>query len=201
MHKEIKLEFALKIAPWLSTIIALLALKFNIKSRKEDLGLRLKDQQYKDRHIFFESKQSWNTPVGLSKPNCLIRITNRDSRDITVREITWAQVDNCTTWQSVSIQESPQKLQSSDFYEFEVDADEIMHTVFLNSSMSDFTIMEYIAALRMQVTLSTGENKAFMVGPYLQFYLLSKYVKSSLVIIIGRYIIKRAHNKELKSDS
>ena len=194
------MEFVLKVAPWLSTIIALLALRFNIKSRKEDLDLRLKDQQYKDRQIFFESNQLWNTPLGLSKPKCLIRVTNRDSRDITVREISWAQVDNSTTWLSSSINESSQKLQSSDFYEFEVDADEIMHTVFLNTSMSNFTIMEYIVALRMQITLSTGENKAFMVGPHLQFYLLSKYVQSGLVRFIGRYIIKRAHNKALKSD-
>ncbi|WP_105171247.1 hypothetical protein [Pseudoalteromonas sp. T1lg24] len=195
------MDLIVKFAPWVSAVLALIAIRLNIKWRKEDRELKQLDQAYKDRHIFFESDQSWNHPLRLSKPNCVIRITNRDSRDITIRDVCWAQSDNSTTWQSDSIDKGARKLQSSDFYEFNVDADEVMEIPFLHDTLSDSTKMAFIVALRMQVSLSTGECKKFMVGPYFQFYLLEKNLKSSFYKFCGKYLIKRAHNKTLQRTS
>lgn len=192
------MDLVVKLTPWVSAVIALLAMSLNIKWRREDRELKQLDQQYKDRHIFFESNQSWNHPLRLSKPNCAIRITNRDSRDVTIRDVCWAQIDNSTTWQSPSIDKNTRKLQSSDFYEFNIDADEVMDIPFLHDTLSDSTKMAFIVALRMQVSLSTGECKKFMIGPYFQFYLLENHVKSSFYKFYGKYLIKRAHYKALK---
>jgi len=195
------LDLVIKFAPWVSTLVALLALRLNIKWRREDRELKILDQQYKDRHIFFESNQSWTHPLRLSKPDCIFRVTNRDPRDITIRELCWAQSDNNTTWLSDSIENHPVKLHSSDFYEFQLDPDQIMYTPFLNTSMNDSLKVAYIITLRMQVSLSTGESKKFMVGPYLQFYLLEKYLDSWIYKFWGKFLIKRAHNKELQRAS
>jgi hypothetical protein len=196
-----KMELVMKLAPWASALIALLALRLNIKWRREDQELRRLDQQYNDRQIFFESNQSWNHPLRLSKPCCIIRITNRDIRDITIRDACWAQIDNNNTWISDSLENRSLKLHSSDYLEFELDADEIMRTPFLNESMSNSIKMQFIVALRIQISLSTGECKKFMIGPYLQFYLLEKYVNNWFYVFIGKYLVKRSHNKAFQRTS
>ncbi|KXI23331.1 hypothetical protein [Photobacterium sanguinicancri] len=192
------MELVIKFAPWISALVALFATWLNVKWRREDQELKHLDQQYKDRHIYFESNQSWSHPLRLSKPDCVIRITNRDSRDITIREVCWAQIDNETTWQCDSIDRSIIKLQPSDSYEFGLDADGILSTPFLNDMLSESIKMQYITALRMQVSLSTGECRKFMVGPYVQFYLLETNVESGFYKFLGRHLIKRAHYKALK---
>jgi len=203
------MELVIKLGPWVIAIVAILTLVINVKSRKTDLALKQQEQRYKERNVYFQSNQSWNEPLMQSKPICTVIITNKDERDIKVSDICWSLEGDTTTWEvSVNNHNSekvnkllPKKLSSSDSLEFTFDADKVTDILWLNQNVSQFMKADIISRLRMRVSLTTGESTCFMIGPYLQLYILKRNVTSTLMKFIGEAMIRRAHNKALQQIS